>query len=276
MIGRYRVALVAVFVAALLVGWLHAADVPGKDEEEREKQLKNLVRSAAQYTISSADDPKRSFKFHENAIIRFSTPVTGTKDGGIYLWSDRGRPQAIIKFYTYDHELYFHEFQSLSENAFSAERNGDAIWSPSGPGLEFRELSDAPKPAETAAERLRQMKSLAGKFSSTYTNKPEDKPVELRLLVQPVYRYEVMDDAKLLDGAIFGFAQGTTPMTLLLLEARRNSEGHRWHYAFARISSGSSKANYNEKEVFSVERYDYKRDPKQPFLILSKQPVPRE
>jgi hypothetical protein len=271
-------ALTSVLASLMLCGHLGALDDPGKDEEaRREQQLKNMKRSAAQYAVSPADDRKRLFKFHETAAMRFSNPVGGTKDGTVYLWSEHGRPQAIIKLYTYDNEHFSHEWQSLSESTIIAERDGKSVWNPTAPGINYRELPDAPKPAESAVERLRQMKSLAGKFNSTYTPLPGDtKPVELRLLIQPLLRYEASDEPKCLDGALFGFAQGTAPLGLLLLEARKNGESQHWYYAFARLASGAITTRYGEKEVFSVERYDFAQDPKQTFLMLNRQPVPQE
>ena len=121
------------------------------------------------------------------------------------------------------------------------------------------------------------MKSLSAKFSSTYTHIPgETKPVDLRQLVQPLYRYETSDDQRHLDGALFTFANGTAPHCLLLLEARRTGENYLWHYAFARMGSGAMDAHLGEKEVFSIARYDHRYDPKQTFLQLNRQQVPTE
>jgi hypothetical protein len=263
----------AVFASVLFCSHLDAMGEPGTDKEDearRDQQLKNMKRSAAQYTLSPADDRKRQFKFHEDAAMRFSNPIYGTKDGAIYVWSDHGRPQAILKLFTLDDERFTHEWQSLSENPLIAERDGKTVWNPTEPGLTFRELPDAPNPAESAAQRLRQMKSLADKFSSTYTK------IELRLLIRPLFRIEANDDTKCLDGALFAFANGTAPLGLLLLEARRTGAGQRWHYAFARMGSGAVTAKYGDKEIFSVERYDFSRDPKQTFLPLNRQSVPKE
>src|SRR5579872_5312310 len=185
-------AIAAALAPTMFVGHLVAADDDGKKEEEarREQQLKAMKSFAGQYTLSLANDRKRVFKFHESAVMRFSNPVGGSKDGAIFMWSDRGQPQALLKIFTYDNELFVQEWQSVSESPFIAEREGKTIWNPSEPGVAFRELPDAPKPAESAAERLRQMKSLAGKFSTTYLAGIDPKPDELRLLTQSLFRYE--------------------------------------------------------------------------------------
>jgi len=259
---------------------LGAADEPEKTKEDdarREEQLKNLKRSAAQYTVSPADNRKRPFKLHEDAVLRFSNPVTGCKDGALYLWTDRGRPHAIVKVYTYDNERFSHELQSLSDGAIVAERDGKAVWSPTDPGVTVRELAGAPGPAQSAAERLRQMKSLAGKFSATYVDGPPGtKPLDLRLLIQPVFRFETGDDARGPDGAVFAFAGGTNPIAVLVLETRQVGEGRKWHYALARTASGAVTARYDEKEIFSISRYDFRSNPAQPFLLLPRQPLPKE
>jgi hypothetical protein len=282
MIGRIRglllseCSLMALLAVTMLCSRLEAVDDDGKKDEALVQQLKTMRGSAALYAVSPADERKSEFKLHENALMRFSNPVGGTKDGTVFLWTDHGRPQAMIKLYTYDNENFSHELQSLSESSLIAERGGKTIWSPTEPGIAFREATENPKPAETAAERLRQMKSLAAKFSSTYQVAVDSKQVELRLLTQPLFRYDPNEETKCLDGALFGFAQGTAPMGFLLVEARRNGDGHRYYYAFTRLATGAITAKYGEKEIYSVSRYDFRRDPKQTFLQMHRQPLAKE
>jgi hypothetical protein len=257
---------------------IRALDDVGKDKEkEQEQQLKNMKRLAAQHTLSPADDRKHLFKFHDVAVMRLSNPMFGSKDGALFIWTDHGRPQAIIKLYTKDGEHFSHEWQSLSESALVAESNGKTLWNPTEPGLTFRELPDAPKPGETPAERLRQMKLLAGKFSATYTPIPKDaKPTDMRLLIQPLFRYDAGDDMRFRDGALFAFANGTDPQGLLILEARKTGEAYKYYYAFARLASGAVIAKLGEKEVYSAEKYDFSKDPNMTFLWLPNQLVPKE
>ncbi len=270
----------AVVAIVIFFAPLRALDEPGKDKEDearRELQLKNMKHAAGAYKLSPADDHKQLFKFHENPILRFSNPILGTKDGTAYIWSDRGRPKAIVKIYTFNNEYFSHEWQSLSENALVAERDSTILWSPTQPGVRFEEIPDAPKPAAIVVERLQQMRSLARKFSATYTHGSGDqKPSELRLLAQPVFRFETRDDPRSLDGALFVFVQGTGPIGLLLLEARRKGESHQWHYAFAKLAGGAVAAKYGEKDIFLAKKYDHSGDPKQTFLILNRQTTAKE
>ncbi len=269
---------IAVLAAILLNAPIGAADDDEKKDEDarREQQLRNMKRFAEMYTVSPSEEPKRRFKLHENAVMRFSNPVGVSKDGAVFVWSDRGQPQALLKIFTSDNENFAHEWQSLSESSLIAERDGNVVWNPAEPGIVFRELADAPRPVASAAERLRQMKLLAGRFKVTYKAGGDTKPDELRLLVQPLFRHDANLEFNRLDGAILGFSQSTAPMALLVFEARRDGEGDRYYYGFARLSTRAMTATYGDREIFSVEQYDYSRDPKQTFLQLAPQPFPKE
>src|SRR5207248_2289996 len=133
--GSVLVALAAV----VFCGPLGAADEPDQDKEESqwEQRLKNMQRSAAQYTFSTADTLKEAFKFHETPYLRSSNPVGESKDGAVYVWTNHGRPQAVLKLYTFNNKTYTHAWQSLSESAFVGERNGQVFWNPTQPGIEL-------------------------------------------------------------------------------------------------------------------------------------------
>jgi hypothetical protein len=251
---------------------------PGEAREEarRAQQLKDMTRSAAQHTLSSTDTPKRVFKFHEAALLRSSNPVSGTRDGAVYLWTDHGRPQAVVKLLTFDNSTFIHEWLSLSEGTLTAKRGEKVIWTPGESGIAFREVPDAPRPAESAVGRLRQMRSLAANFGSEYTAKHLDaKPFAMRLLSQPLYRYETDDDARA-DGALFAFVQSTAPVALVLLESRPTKAGRRWHYAFASMVSGPVTASYAGEKIASIEKDYSRQDPTKPYLLFYRVPVPEE
>src|SRR5262249_1094435 len=197
------------------------------------------------------------------------------KDGAIFLWTDRGRPQVALKIFTFDNKSYAHAWLSLSEGTLTAERGGRGIWNPSEPGGAFREVPDAPGPADTAAAPLRRAGAAAGRgeggggvggeLAWTYTAAQLDaKPFELRLLTQPVYRYET-EDARA-DGAVFVFVQSTASVALLLLESRRTRDGHRWHYAFASMVFGPVTVRDNDKEIATIEKEYSRRDRTKPYL----------
>ena len=95
-------------------------------------------------------------------------------------------------------------------------------------------------------------------LTNEFTARSEDKKGqrwELRLLPQPLYRYQ-STDPEVLDGAVFSFvtSAGTDPEILLIIEARRKPEaaGHSWQYALARFSDVNLWVRHKGVEVFTA------------------------
>jgi hypothetical protein len=80
-----RIALIAALLFFFLCDQLRATFDDGKKEEEvrREQFLKNMKRSAAQFTIFPAADRNHPFKWHETPAMRWSDPEVGLEDGAI-------------------------------------------------------------------------------------------------------------------------------------------------------------------------------------------------
>ena len=60
---------------------------------------------------------------------------------------NHGRPQAVLKLYTFNNKTYTHAWLSLSESTFLGERDGPVFWSPAEPGITWQEIPGAPQPA---------------------------------------------------------------------------------------------------------------------------------
>jgi hypothetical protein len=263
-------------LAAAIGGRLVAQDdlsQPAGEAAKVDLSLQAMYRSAAQYTLTSADEPGHSFALRQAPLLRFSNPVSGNKDGAVFLWIDRGRPQAALKLFTYDNKSFTHFWQSLSDGPMVATRGGKAIWNPEVPGGQFQEVPDAPKPAGSATERLRQMKALAARFSATYTaDHLNSKASELRMLPRPLYRYEASSAQP--DGSVFAFVESTSPVLLLLFETRQVESADRWHYGLAAVVTGPVTARLGDAEVFTSKKDHSSRDRRLPYLQLHGQPAP--
>ena len=116
-----------------------------------------------------------------------------------------------------------------------------STWRPAALGT--RERRDQPPgdprraaPADTQAERSRQIKDLLNRFSVRQFYNIKAQEYALRLLPHPIDRYA--DAASgLVDGAIFIYANGTNPEVLLAIEAQRHGKGSpAWRYAAAPLT----------------------------------------
>jgi hypothetical protein len=185
-------------------------------------------------------------------VLRWTNPVQGRQaHGDVFLWTDRGRPTALLSLYEFrnDQLREHHEWVSLSLGGLTM--TGLYDWAPKEPGIELKNVPDAPAPAKTAARRLRQMRQLSGNFTAKKTDR-EDQTRDLRLLSQPIYRYE-STDPEVIDGALFGFVEVTDPEIVLLLEARRQKDSAVWQFAAARVNSIRVSLSYEEKPIWQLD-----------------------
>jgi len=280
----WRLALCAMVLAGVCCAGRAAAQQSGAaasaDDElakQRAAWRELLDRQPAQYKIRRSDEDRSPLVLYARPVLRWANYTRLTidvREAATYIWTYRGRPEAVgCVFPVSPKPLKVRlDLQSLSPLGFVATRQGRQVWAPTRPGVERKLLPDAPVPAESPAARLRQMKSLAGRFSSTLLQWRDDggDREKLRMLPQPVYRYE-SEDPDLVDGAMFFFVQGTDPETLLLLEAVRGESGLQWQFAMARRSSGSLLGQYDGRTVWEVDRDNWPTDPSRTRIELDHQ-----
>ncbi len=146
----------------------------------------------------------------------------------------------------------------------AASRDGSEAWNARTPGMELKPLSEAPAPAATAAERLRQMRNAVRQFRAEATSR-EGERSQLRLLSSPLYRCE-KTEGDLIDGALFAFVQATDPDVVLLIEARRGAA--EWQYGLARLNSIALRAFFRDREVWSAPELPWRQvqDRSQPYF----------
>ena len=110
---------------------------------------------------------------------------------------------------------------------------------------------------------------MARRFSAVLVGWPwAPKNEPLRMLPRELYRYQ-SKNPDLLDGAVFGFVQGTDPEALLLLEAVREESGLQWQYALARRTNGEVTVDYDGRTVWKAPVFLVPaNDPSKTFIEL--------
>jgi hypothetical protein len=144
------------------------------------------------------------------------------------------------------------EVHSLSTEPLVGILGKKEVWKSSRPGVEHKIVPSAAAPAESAAARLFQMRTMSSGFVVEETDRDDNSKQRMRLLTQPVFRYASKAE-HVTDGAMFAFVQGTDPEVLLLLEAQETMSGPVWHFALARMNSSEFRVSYKDKEVWAVE-----------------------
>lgn len=225
-------------LAALLIntGMLVVAEDDGKDAAStwvRDRQLE-----LQQYDFHRDVRMPSRLKMESRSLLNWTNPEREAAHGAVFLWTDQGRPHMIACAFEWSGRQN-HEFQSLSEDAISAELRGNPVHR-FGPGVEFKVLPNAGAPVAQRTLRLTQMRRLAERFRVTAGKS------ETRLLTQPVFRSppELADDI-----AVFLFVQGTDPECSLVLEATDKKE---WRYALARQTKWGLKVLLDDEDVWQT------------------------
>jgi hypothetical protein len=248
----------ALLIATLLV--LGQTDKADADEQLVDAWLKVSLDHAKAYHITSSP-PARPLRLIPKPVFRHSQPVRGDDIGAVYLWLDASeRPAVIGTTFAYtvrgDFRWVAHEMHSLADEPLKADWDGKTIWTPNRPGIAWQPIPKAPQPAKTSAQRMVQMRTLARRFRGQSTD-DEGGDWQLRLLANPVYRYDQQNARTMLDGGVFLFCQGTDPEIVLLLEARKKDGEFQWQWACAAFSDYALRAELDGKEAWHSPKYPH-------------------
>lgn len=243
------------WVVAIVV----AAFRPAAAEEDRAAWGRLFNRVAADYRlVRPADSGPAPLKLVDGATYTWtrSGPHDGNY-GNVYVWTHQGNVEAVACFWRWvgadGRAAVVHELHSLSPTKLESLGDAARDWKPQGP-VERRPLDGAPVPAASAVGRMSQMRALCRDFAARSEGAEGDR-TELRLLPQPLYRYQ-STNPDVLDGALFAFvcSVGTDPELFLQLEAIRTPEGPRWHYALARFSHMNLFVKYRDQPLWQAVR----------------------
>jgi hypothetical protein len=254
--GLYRLAPLVVLLAA-------AAQAPQPTTERSVAQraevlaLEQAAAVAMRLESRLRDEPGERGVVPpiERPLLLFGDDPRNLTRGILWGWG-RGRPVAVAELW-----------RGRAENApFAASltltgletivmtADGKPKWRPAEKQIAFAPVLAAPAPDAKEAARLRQLKEIARRFTAHEFWDPDNSRFELRLLVQPVHRYQDFEE-KIQDGALFVLAHGTNPEVLLLIEAVGETvEKAHWQYGLVRTSNAETHVELEGKEVWTQPR----------------------
>lgn len=232
-----------------------SSDDPKQDVKARLLELHK--RDAAEYAIYLDASMKVKLELRDKPVYLWTNPTrSGGQEGAVFVWTHHGRPEVVATIFSHPEagrRVLCHEFHSLSLSVIKPVRAASNRWLPQA-GIELKPIPGAPAPAESAAQRLTQLRSLAREFAANSVDEQGER-WELRLLPQPLYRYE-STDAAVLDGGVFTFvtSAGTDPELIIAIEARRTADGYQWQWTAARFSDLNLWLRHKNAEVWTSIR----------------------
>ncbi len=239
---------------------LCGAFVFGQDQEEKTAEKKAADKTSAsrlravreimgEITMqSTAGEIPQPLEFNPNPVLRYNDVTRGILDSVIFRVGTKGRPVALISAELYGREgkhfLLNHEFVALHQPKLHMTRDA-FVWEPTAGTLKFQEFPAAAgePPVENPRQRLTQMRRLAEQF--TASQMVGTSRIELRRMTTPLDRYTPSDQPRA-DGSLFAFVWGVNPEAALFIE----SDGKKWSYAWAPLSSAPLEAKLKEASVW--------------------------
>jgi hypothetical protein len=275
--------LVRAFVAVLIAlgagaqqSHGQAPDLPAAKKDDRATRLDEMHQIAGSFQAVVIDGGTRApAAMAGDPQYRWNDPTREFSDGTLWFWKSSGRPIGVVAIELYPQNKAFGivwalEFTSLSTGPIEVEggehfdmryvdlhpprADGRLRWAPVKGGIAVRDFPDAPAPANTEAERLRQMRDIVKRFSAREVFQSQE--YRLRLISRPIDRYA--DAASgLVDGGIFLYANGTNPEVLLMIEARhRRDSPPSWSYAAAPLARAEIILRLDRHDVWTHKSKD--------------------
>jgi hypothetical protein len=230
-------------------------------------RLDFMKKSVSVYTLRKVDDRAVTYRVQNEPVLRFTNPVGTVRDGTIFLWLGADeRPAAAVQVFLGDNGLWYQAFSSLSTTALAST----GIWNPAQPGVVFKPIPGAPKPANTAEQRSRQMRELTKAFGAEM-NLDLKTWHNLRLLSKPLARYG-KPNSDVIDGGLFAFVLTTDPEVYLLLEARSGKDGPEWQYAFAPEASSPIRCSWKGSNVWQFSHEEAGNGSHTPYFVTGVAP----
>jgi hypothetical protein len=274
-----------ILILLLAASGQQAVEGPRKDQAAKAKSQRLLelhTNDAASFAISRDVGRTQKLELRREPVYRWTNPTrVGGQVGEVFVWTYRGRPEVVGTIFSHPADggrrLICHELHSLSLAVLVVDREAAEQWVPQAPGVDLKPLEGAPTPAGTAAQRLAQIRSLSREFTGRSLSE-QGQAWELRLLPQPLYRYE-STDPDVLDGALFTLVSsaGTDPEIILMIEARKANSGPQWVFGAARFSDMNLWLKHKGQEVWSSIRSEentFYHDAKHRFRFYQDRYIP--
>lgn len=173
----------------------------------------------------------RQLELIEQPLLHWANPVRTQEQGGLYVWTEDGRPAVLASIFSYrlgTRIFYKHEIVSVSDHSLKASLDGRRVWEPAKSAATWKTV-DAQPPAGNPSRRLAQIRAMSRQFAGEKTEL-DSTIVKLKTMPQPLFRYKSAEQ-KVIDGAIFGLVEATDPEIYLLIEAFEVAGAAKWRYA---------------------------------------------
>ena len=234
-----------VFVALLTChGSLYSQESTESDVAPNNDAFTESRREAQQIQVLVNEKP---VKLRSTPLYTYDDNVRNWNKGTTWIWGEEGRPDVVLNLST-NGQTRCIELISFSSEPIEVTASEGEKWQPEQK-WDPTPLIDAPKPAASRSMRLIQMRRLARRFSAEQSDHIEGS-YELRLLPQPIYRYE-NESKSSLDGAFFAFVRESDLEIILVIDAVKSDTGQsQWNFACRTVALCKQDVQLDDRRVW--------------------------
>ena len=266
------------FAMTLFLMWSVSPQSRADDEAPKKPESLALAEARehmSEFTVSSSVKDA-TIEMLPNPLLTYGDAARNNEAGTLWAWGKSGRPAAFLELYRNvgPDQPWVHALTLTSPELVQLTGPASKKWAPKTSHFALKDVPGSPDVSDLPAVRLRQMKEISRRFEAHEFWDPNNSRFDLRLLVQPVHRYQDVS-AKLTDGAVFVLAHGTNPEVLIQIEAHADQQPPRWKCSFARLGSAELHVLFDGKEVWTEPRTPgIVGLPVDPYWLLITAPTP--
>ena len=250
----------AAFAGSLAAVLTWMAEARSDDDTPKKSEPSTAVKEASthvsEFTVQrSAKGRLAPIEMFPKPLLIYGDAARNNDSGTLWAWGTSGRPVAFLELYRNvgNGQPWAHALTLTSPELIQLKGPTVRQWTPKSSHFALKDFPDSPEVGDKPAVRLRQMKEITRRFEAHEFWDPNNSRFELRLLVQPVHRYQD-ESAKLTDGAVFVLAHGTNPEVLIQIEAHADEQSPRWRYSLVRLGSAELHVSLDGTEVWKEAR----------------------
>ena len=226
-----------------------APKAPEKEESPAQSAIRELAKECVFRPAAEAGGSLDPFVLGPEPLLKYGDPTRDIGSSALWVWMDGEVPAIFQKIEVNVHQGSNNKWTWCFANAGS--RKLECAWPKARPGLVTVDevmTSEIPKsPLVKESAPTSALAFTARQLSRKFTARDGDD--ELRLLPRPLMQFQ-SDGQGIPYGAVFGFATGTNPSVLLIVQAEKKGQDVKWTYRPLHMTALTVELEYDGEKLW--------------------------
>ena len=225
------------------------SEAPEKEESPAQSAIRMLAKQCVFRAVTDSGSPTDPFVLRPEPLLKYGDPARDIGSSALWVWMDGEIPGMFQKIEVNVHQGTNNKWTWCFANA--ASRKLECSWpdvrrdSPKVDEVVTSEIPESPEVKESSPESALALtaRQLSRKFTA------RDGNDELRLLPRPLLEFKA-EKQDIPYGAVFGFATGTNPSLVLIVQAEKKNGEMIWTYRPLHMTSWPVELEYDGKKIW--------------------------